>query len=235
MISAALSRQAGLQKELLAVANNIANANTTGYRAEGVIFSEYVKALDGADSISMTRANAHSIDLTQGEIIATKGQFDIAIAGEGFFLLEGNDGPRLTRAGVFALNEQSELVDPEGRKVLNEGEGAIAIPQGAKSVTFSPTGEVSVDGQVLGRLAVVVAPPEGLVREGDNLFRSDAEYEPAEDYAIIQGAVEGSNVNSMNEFVRLIEVQRAYEGTKGFLDKEAERLRNLVQTLGRAE
>lgn len=235
MISAALSRQKGLQKEITTLANNIANANTTGFRAEGVVFSEYVKALDGADSLSMTRAAGRTIDLSQGAIITTNGTFDLAISGDGFFLVETPGGSRLTRAGAFALNDQSELVDLEGRRVLNEGEGAIAVPQDAGEFSVSSTGDVVADGQIVGRLGVVNPDVNGLVREGENLYRADAGFEPSERFSIVQGAVEGSNVNSMGEFVRLIEVQRAYEGAKGFLDKEAERLKNLVQTLGRQQ
>ncbi|MEM9898711.1 MAG: flagellar hook-basal body complex protein, partial [Pseudomonadota bacterium] len=142
MISAALSRQKGLMKELTSLANNIANADTAGYRGEGVMFSEYVKALEGSDSLSMTRAHARTIDLTQGDIITTNGTFDLAISGEGFFLVETPEGSRLTRAGAFTTNELGELVDGEGRRVLNNGEGPIAIPEGVSSVSVNSEGDV---------------------------------------------------------------------------------------------
>ncbi|MEO1014247.1 MAG: flagellar hook-basal body complex protein [Pseudomonadota bacterium] len=235
MISAALSRQKGLMKELLTVTNNIANADTAGYRAEGVVFSEYVEALDKSDSLSMTRAAGRTIDMSQGEIITTKDPLDIAISGDGFFLVETEGGPRLTRAGHFSLNHQGEIVDNEGRRVLGEGASAIAIPQGAQEIAVSAGGDISADGQLVGRFGVVTAPQIDLVREGDNLFRAANGYEPVLEPSVTQGALEGSNVNAMGEFVRLIEVQRAYEGTKGFLDKEADRLKQLVETLGRPE
>ncbi len=235
MISAALSRQKGLMKELLTVTNNIANADTAGFRAEGVIFSEYVDTLNEGDSLSMTRAAARTIDLSQGELILTDDPFDLAITGDGFFLVETPGGPRLTRAGGFSLNEQSELVDQEGRRVLGEGDAAISIPQGDGEIAVSAGGDISVDGQPVARIAVVTAQPIDLVREGENLFRAENGYEQVLEPNVTQGTLEGSNVNAMGEFVRLIEVQRAYEGTKGFLDKEADRLKKLVETLGRTE
>ncbi|MEM9262839.1 MAG: flagellar basal body rod C-terminal domain-containing protein, partial [Pseudomonadota bacterium] len=128
-----------------------------------------------------------------------------------------------------------ELVDGEGRRVLNNGEGPIAIPEGVSSVSVNSEGDVVADGQNLARLAVVNPDELGLVREGLNLFRAENGYTPSQDFKVLQGAVEGSNVDSMTEFVRLIEVQRMYEGTKGFLDKEAERLQGFVDTVRRTE
>ena len=97
----ALTRQAGLLREMQAVANNIANASTTGFRREGIIFSEYVQRVEGGPSLSMATGDTRHMDLRQAGLSQTGGTFDFAIQGEGFFQLQTPNGPRLTRAGSF--------------------------------------------------------------------------------------------------------------------------------------
>ncbi|MEO0398790.1 MAG: flagellar hook-basal body complex protein [Pseudomonadota bacterium] len=235
MLTAALSRQSGLVKELNTLANNIANADTAGFRSEGLIFSEYVKSLSSGDSMSMTRPGAKLVDLTQGALLETGDQLDLAIEGDGFFLIETNAGARLTRAGGFALNNAGEMVDADGRRLLDAGEAPIAIPAGTTSITISRDGSIEADGAAIGQVGVVTAPATGLMREGDNLFRAEEGYEPSANFGIVQGALEGSNVNAMGEFARLIEVQRAYEASKSFMDKESDRLKRMVEGLGQPQ
>ena len=124
----ALTRQSGLMREMQAIANNIANASTSGFRREGVIFSEYVNRLDGAPSLSMARASARNIDLTQGELSDTGGSFDFAIEGEGFFLVETPRGNRLTRMGSFTPSAEGELVNPDGYRLLDQGGAPVFVP-----------------------------------------------------------------------------------------------------------
>ena len=96
-----LPRQSGLMREMGVVANNIANASTSGFRREGVVFSEFVTALDQDPSLSMSYASGRDVDLSQAGLSQTGGSFDFAIQGEGFFLIETPDGQKLTRAGSF--------------------------------------------------------------------------------------------------------------------------------------
>ncbi len=220
-------------KDLDTIANNIANADTMGFRREGVVFSEYVKALSTGDSVSMTRADTRLVDFSQGALTQTEDPLDLAIEGEGFFLIETPEGPRLSRAGGFSLNENGEIVDPKGRRLLDLGESPIGIPPGTQSITVTRDGSIEADGAAIGQVAVVTTSPIGLVREGDNLFRAEEGYQATEDFSIIQGALEESNVNAMGEFARLIEVQRAYEAGKRFLDGEADRLSKMVDAFSR--
>ena len=87
-----LTRQAGLMREMQAVANNIANISTTGFRREGIIFSEYVKRMEGAPSLSMASASARVVDLSQAGVSQTGGAFDFAFHGDGFFMVETPQG-----------------------------------------------------------------------------------------------------------------------------------------------
>ncbi|MEM6413892.1 MAG: flagellar basal-body rod protein FlgF [Pseudomonadota bacterium] len=234
-LTSALSRQKGLMNELSTVANNIANANTAGYRSEGMVFTEYVKALSEGESLSMTRTGAKTIDLTQGALVQTDDPLDFAIEGEGFFTLETQAGPRLTRAGGFALNNQGEIVDSEGRRLFGQGNSPITIPPGTVDIIVSRDGVVEADGVPVGQLAVVTAPVTELMREGDNMFRAENGFEPSQAFSIMQGAVENSNVNVMGEFSRMIEVTRTYEGSKSFMDKESERLKRMIELLGQPQ
>ncbi|MEP3511095.1 MAG: flagellar hook-basal body complex protein, partial [Lentilitoribacter sp.] len=109
-----LTRQSGLLREMRVVANNIANAATSGFRQEGVIFSEYVQPVENSESLSMGQADARQTSFAQGTLTQTGGQFDFAIEGDGFFLVETPLGERLTRAGAFSPNAEGDLVTFDG-------------------------------------------------------------------------------------------------------------------------
>ncbi len=228
-----LSRSAGLMRELNAIANNIANISTNGYRREGSVFAEHVKALDGVDpSISMATLSHRFVDFSAGDITRTDNPLDFAIGGEGFFLVETDAGQRLTRDGAFSMNGVGELVNGSGARVLDESGGAVIIPPEATNVTVSPDGAIYADGQAVGRIGVVTADVASMVREGQNLFRADKGFEPVENPEVRQFSVEGSNVSAVTELARLIEVQRTYEASKKFTADEDERVRQTVRTLG---
>ncbi len=226
-----LSRQSGLLREMQIVANNIANAATTGFRAEGLIFSEYVQTVDSGASLSMGQGNVRNTSFAQGTLTQTGGTFDLAIEGDGFFLIETPNGERLTRSGAFSSSAESELVTADGQRVLDAGGAPLFIPQGA-TITIASDGTLSADGQPLGQVGIVSPiDPTNLVRETGMLFRADGGYEPAARSQILQGFTESSNVNTILELARMIEVQRAYELGQSFLDSEDERVRNALQTL----
>lgn len=232
---AALTRQSGLANELRVVANNIANASTTGFRAEGVIFSEYVNVLSNAhDSLSMASARVRETVDAQGVLKQTNATFDLAIEGEGYFLVQTPDGERLTRAGHFTPNANGDLVNSDGFPALDAGGAPIFVPTGAGPVGIGADGVISAGGQLVGQVGVVVPTnPLGLIREGGTRFAAPDGFDPAPDARVVQGFLEGSNVNPIQEIARMIEVQRAYELGQSFLDKEDERIRAVMQALGR--
>ncbi len=228
----ALTRQSGLFKQLNIIANNIANVNTAGYRREATSFSEHIKALDMEDpSLSMAVMNRHIIDLSQGEVTVTDNKLDFAIEGDAFFLVETPNGERLTRAGSFTLNGQGELSTQEGFRVLNNGGGALAIPAGTSAITASADGTLSADGQAIGQIGMVTTNRASLTREGDNVFSTEEGYEPATDARLLQGAVEGSNVNAVTEIAHLIEVQRTYEMGQRMLQQEDDRIKDTIRKM----
>lgn len=229
-----LSRQSGLLKEMDIVANNIANASTTGYRREGTVFSEYIKRLGkGDDSLSMATPLVREIDRSQGTLTMTGSSFDLAIEGDGFFQVETPSGLMMTRAGSFAQNTNGELVDTNGRRLVDLGGAPIFVPPDARDFTVARDGTVSADGIPLGEVSVV-EPTDwtSLSRDASGLFTSSG-VQPAEGVTVRQGFIEESNVDPITEISRMIEVQRSYEQGAKFLDDEHERIRSVIQTLGR--
>ena len=231
-----LSRQIGLQRELTTVANNLANMNTNGFRREGAIFAEHIEALQSENtSLSMSTLSRRYVDLSAGELSITDEPLDVAIDGDGFFLVETPAGERLTRDGAFSLNADRELINSQQLRILDESGGAIAIPQGQNDIIVAEDGSIFAGGQPVGRLGVVIADHAGLVREGGNLFEAQLGYSASEEARVRQGVVEGSNVNAIEEMARLIEVQRTYEASKRFTEDENERITRTVRTIGQTQ
>jgi len=228
-----LTRQSGLMREMAVVANNIANASTTGFRREGVVFSEYVAAFGADPSLSMAHASPRHVDLTQATVSQTGGSFDFAIQGEGFFLVETPQGERLTRAGSFTPSAEGELVTADGYRLLDAGGAPVFVPPDARSIALASDGTLSADGQPLTRLGLWQPTyPLALRHQSGTLFDGGA-LEPVEGATILQGRLEDSNVQPVSEIARMIGVQRAYELGQKFLDAEDERVRGVIQTLGR--
>lgn len=229
-----LTRQSGLLREMQAIAHNIANASTTGFRREGVIFSEFVRNLGGEEApLSMATARARQTSLVQGGLSFTGGSLDLAIEGPGFFRVETDQGERLTRAGHFAIDAEGRLVNPDGFRLLDEGGAPIQVPPGAE-VAVARDGTISADGQPVAQLGLVVPEdPSQLSRLSGTLHEAGDAVVPAEGAVIHQGFLEDSNVSPITEMARMIEVQRAYEAGQKFLDREDERIRAVIQTLTR--
>ncbi|TMV94631.1 flagellar hook-basal body complex protein [Thioclava sp. BHET1] len=234
-IYAALNRQSGLMQEMRVVANNIANASTTGFRREGVIFAEHVAALQAQEpSLSMADARGRDIDLTQGGLTQTGNAFDFAIEGEGFFMIETPQGNQLTRAGSFIPSPEGELLTPDGYRLLDPGGTAIAVPGGVGDIALAPDGTLSAQGNPIAQVGVFLpTDPAGLRHVGGTRFSTEAGAEPVEQATLLQGYREESNVDPITEISRMIEVQRAYELGQKFLDREDERIRGVITTLGR--
>lgn len=230
-VYATLARQQGLMKEMQVVANNIANASTTGFKTDRAVFAEFlVNAGPDAPSISMGGLAGHAFELGQGELKFTGGKFDLAIQGDGFFVLETGQGQRLTRAGHFQLSPEGTLVDPTGASVLGSGGGDITIPEGSTNVSISADGAISVDGELVDRVGVM--QPDGVLeRDSDTRFTAPGGLVEAEGAAIVQGALEQSNVSPVLEVSRMIEVQRAYEAGQALLERDDQRINKLISAV----
>lgn len=228
-----LGRQSGLMREMQVVANNIANLSTTGFRREGVIFAEHVARMEDGPSLSMANGNARMVDLGQAGVSQTGATYDLAIQGDGFFLIETPNGQALTRAGSFTPSATGELVTDEGDRLLDQGGSPVFIPPNARMVAVAEDGTVSADGQPIAKLGLwAPADPTALRHQSGTNFTAD-DLAPVEGGTILQGFLEDSNVEPVSEVARMIEVQRAYELGQKFLDAEDTRIRGVIQTLGR--
>lgn len=236
-VYAMLARQQGLMQEMQVVANNIANASTTGYKSDQAIFGEFLASAGSqSSSLSMGGLAGHSFAMEQGPLKITGGQLDLAIQGDGFFLIDAPQGQRLTRAGHFQLSADGQLVDMNGSALLGAGGSPISIPQNASEIRISADGTISIsagDGlppEEVGQLGVVVA--EGtLLRDSNSYFSAPDGHKPAENTEIVQGALEQSNVSPILEVARMIEVQRAYEAGQTLLEREDQRIGQVINTV----
>ena len=229
-----LARQSGLLRDMRGVAQNIANVGTTGYRAEQVIFSEFVTDL-GADTPSLSAANAsvRATDLTQGALTLTNGTFDLAIEGDGFFLLGTADGERLTRAGAFTPSPEGTLVAPDGAELLDAGGAPVFVPPDARSISIASDGTMSADGNPVAQIGLWTPEDVTDMRRVEGVrFDPGGAPIPLENGQILQGFLERSNVDVVGQLARMIEVQRAYEFGQTFLDREDERIRSTIRTVG---
>ncbi|WP_425071529.1 flagellar hook-basal body complex protein [Sagittula sp. S175] len=227
---AAISRQSSLLREMQVIANNIANANTTGFRQEGVIFSEYITEGDDVSSVSMSLGRVHNTSYAQGELEITGGMYDLAIEGEGFFLIGTPNGERLTRAGAFSPSAQGTLVTSDGYAVLDAGGAPIFVPPDATDLAISQDGTISTAGRPIGQVGVVQPTDKlAMVREGSQLFEATAGYEPVENPKVMQGFTEASNVDPILQMARMVEVQRAYELGQSFAEREDQRIRDAMK------
>lgn len=229
-----LTRLSGLMREMQVVANNIANISTTGFRSEGLIFAEHIESTGRNEpSLSMGTAIGRSISAQQGALSRTGGQFDFAIEGEGFFLIDTPEGEALTRAGAFIRNDVGELVTADGNRLLDAGGAPVFVPPQAESMALAPDGTISADGQPLTVVGLYMPnDPLELTRRSGTSFTVESGVAPAENGRILQGFLESSNVSAVAQISRMIEVQRAYELGQSFMDAEDNRIRDFLRTAG---
>lgn len=233
-----LSRQAALRNQLNVVANNLANMNTTGFKAQRLLFEEYLMPVaeassfaEGDQDYSYVVDYGASSNFGAGSISLTENTFDVAIEGEGFFVVDTPAGERFTRNGAFHLDVTGQLVTADGRPVLGEG-GPLVFTADDGDVTIAEDGTVSSALGVKGRLRVVqFEDPQTLTRTGDNLFAGDNP-QPAETVRVLQGAVEKSNVSGVIEVTRMIEITRSYTAVSKMMNEGDELLRKAIERLG---
>ena len=243
-----LSRQMALTRELEAVANNIANLNTTGFKADGTVFEEFLmpvardnqfSARDSRVSFVRDRATWH--DLGQGTVQQTGNPLDVAIDGDAFLAVQTARGERYTRNGAFQINVNGELVTSEGDRVLGEG-GPIQFQSTDNSISIGKDGTIRVrEGSsatidsARGKLRLVsFERPRQLQKDGGSRFLAPPGLEPrpAERATVTQGAVEKSNVRAVIEMTRMIEITRTYTQVAQMLQQQSEMRRSAIEKLG---
>ena len=231
-------------ERLQAVAQNLANINTAGYRAERVVFQ--VQPLTGGprgavdpvlSRTSQQVVQAATIrDFSPGPIHETGNPLDVALSGDGFFVITTARGERYTRQGSFSLDAQGYLVTARGDRVQGDG-GDVSI--GEHDIRIGDDGSIFADNQPVGRLKVVgFGEKPALVPEGDALFApatpqvTPTTLEGAQ-VQVAQAHLEGANVNAVAGLEELIEVSRGYESYMNALRRLDEIVGRSIKVVGR--
>lgn len=237
-----LSQQSALRRQMDVIANNLANTNTAGFKAERLMFAEYLvsKASNPLTSgsgarISFVGQSGTLSDTREGALQSTGNQLDMAIAGPGYFTVDTPGGPRYTRDGRFELDGLGRIVNREGLPVLARGGQPLTIPQGATRVEVSASGRLTSDKGDIGELAIVKFENDAALRKiGGNLYETEAAPQPVDAASRVQqNMVEASNVQSILEISNMIELQRRYQASQRLLEGEHERARTAIQKLTR--
>ena len=231
-----ISALTGLGREYEAIAHNLANANTVGFkRRVGVFTQEPPKtgpAPAASSALPPTTATS-AIDFSQGRLVQTGRSLDVALTGKGFLVLETAEGQRYTRNGVFRVNGRGQLVDAAGRTVAGEG-GPLTIPASvsAMDVEIASDGRLQAGGTPIGALRIVefedpsVLRPEGM---GAFVAQGSARPGPATATTVQQGFQEASNVDTVRELVGLIKVTRLYQANVQVMSSKSDRGKALMQ------
>ncbi|WP_428410365.1 flagellar basal-body rod protein FlgF [Hyphococcus sp.] len=207
-----LSHRVAVNRELEIVANNLANMNTTAFKAERVLFDDVMKKAGASDPVSFVIDRASYTDYKTGPLIRTENMFDLAINGEGWFSVQTADGVRYTRDGRFVVAPSGELTALDGSPVLDEGGGAILIPQEEPEISIGNDGVITAGDLQIGRVAVYEFENEqGLTRGPNGRYEGLDAPAISTDARVVQGAIEGSNVDPVSEVTRLIDLSRSYE------------------------
>ncbi len=210
-----LSRQMTLRREMDIIANNIANSDTVGFKVEDAVTRTEAKAAPRtpeSDPIRFVLDDGVIRDFSQGAMNRTSSPFDLAIEGQGFFRVQAPGGERYTRDGRFTLDGEGQLVTQGGAPVMDAGGAAITLDAARGPVSIAADGSISQAGLPVGKVGVFQFEDRGSLRkDGDNLFRNTANQTPqvATDARVRQGMLESSNVKSVEQVTRMIEVSRA--------------------------
>jgi len=226
-----LQLQTVLSRQMEIIADNIANLSTPGFK------SEMMAVIPEADS-KTPKDEAMAVplglvrDIRAGDLTHTGNTLDLAIKGEGYFVVQTPAGDRYTRNGRFQLDADGQIVNSSGYPLLGDAGGPITVPTNAGRLTVSRDGTISSRDGTLGTVGIVTfANHQTLERADGSLFTAKQPPEPAEKAEVVQGAVENSNVKAVIQITEMIAVLRSYQQAQRVVDTENDRERKAIQTL----
>ena len=241
-----LSRQMTLERQMDVVANNVANINTTGFKADRSLFEEFLKSGAHEDNfmrsdrrVSFVQDRATFHDFAAGPSEQTKNPLDVTIDGNAFLVVQTPAGERYTRDGSLQINNQGQLVTAGGNPVMGVS-GPIVFQPTDKEINIASDGNVTVlegtgrTDSVRGKLRMVsFADAQKLVKDGNNLFSAGQGTAAAPDTTsrVRQGFIEKSNVNSVHEMSRMIEITRTYTQISALLQQQSDLHKSAIEKL----
>lgn len=206
-----LAHQLTLQERLEVATNNVANMTNHGFQEDQVLFTEYVGRADEYERPSYVQNLSTWRNTDVGPIEKTGNPLHVAITGQGYLGVLTPDGQMYTRNGALVIDSQGLLTTPQGYPVLSQEGSSIAIPSNSATITIAADGTISNQEGVFGKIGVFAFKDEyNVKRHRNNLLTPGSEVAPSEKFAVIQGSLEGANVNAMKSTADLISIQRLY-------------------------
>jgi len=234
----AVSRLVAAQRAMDITAQNVANADTPGFKTERVLFTDWLSrqgsaaAAAGEASIAYVQDRATWRDQAEGSLTHTGNPFDLALAGDGYFTIATPNGTRLTRNGRFGPMPDGTLTDMSGNAVLDTNGQPIRLAPDDTGVTVAGDGTVSSQNGQIGQIGVVQpSDPMRVTAEGGALFRADVPTTPVTSPGVVQGAVEGSNVQPVLEITRMMDGLRQFEFVSQLIQDEDTRQQSAIDKL----
>lgn len=223
------------QRWLDVIANNLANASTTGFKRDGLTFTDALErevrsdAGQGADLGSISGGVHIDSGFTvfdNGPVSQTGRSLDIAIDDpKGMLAVQTAQGTRYTRNGALTINGKNQLVTQEGDPILSDGGQPIVVTPGP--IDISPNGQVNVGGQSVGKLGIYSGTFQ---KEGNSLY-SSSDAKTLSNYTVSPSSLEGSNVNPVQSMVEMITVNRAYELSQKSIQSQDDMTQKLISSL----
>jgi flagellar basal-body rod protein FlgF len=233
-----LSRMVAQTNALDVIANNIANASTPGFKATNMQFESYVapdgSTIPGGGTLAYAAANGTWRDTAGGAVSKTGSPLDLAITGDGYFTVKTPNGNRLTRDGAFGLLPDGTLATVSGAQVLDTSGQPITIPSNAGTLTITSDGVINGAHGQLGQIGVVdIANAQNLQAAGSNQFIANQPTTAAVRPALVQGALEQSNVSPVLMITKMMESSQDFQFNTQFVQAEQTRQMSAIsQILG---
>lgn len=231
----ALSAQVAMEKRLNTIANNVANMNTGGFRADEVKFEE-ILSLAAKENVSFASSGQNFVSRRTGPIVKTDNPLDVAVQGEAWFAFDGPNGTVYTRDGRFKMNENGDLLTVEGYQVLDAGGAPIALDPMAGSPTIARDGAIMQGTNQVGAIGLFnLRNDSRLSRFGNSGVMSSVPGEVVQDFnstGVQQGYSEGSNVNPVLEMTKMIAVQRNFDSAATTIQESESTFMDAIRSLG---
>jgi flagellar basal-body rod protein FlgF len=236
-----LSKLTAQQRAMDVTAGNIANASTPGYRAERMVFTDWLSsqqnttAPKGDRTVAFTQDRATYREQAEGTLTQTGNPLDIAISGSGYFTVQTANGTRLSRAGRFSLQADGTIADANGNALLDTNNQPLKVGPEDTNLTVTADGGISSQNGPIGKIAIVTpADQNRMTAEGSRLFNPGGPTTQVVTPKLIQGTVEDSNVQPISELVRMMDTERNFQFATQFVDAEGQRHQTAIDKIADA-
>jgi len=232
-----LSRQDAMRRSMDVIANNMANLNTTAYKTETVLFEQYmtdVEMEDGStEQVSLVHDYGNLRNTSEGSFYETGSDLDVAIRGDGYLVTQTPEGEqRFTRNGSLSIDQTGQLVARSGEPVLDSDNNPIIMGDQDHHLTISKDGSISTDAGPKGSLKVVSFENEQMMfKTGSGTYKTEEVPIPAEGITLVQGMLERSNVSSILEMTKMIDVSRAYMSAAKAMETNGQLVQKAINEL----